>query len=106
MATGPLHRYRSCARKLKSFASSGSSSSQHRGKLNLAKLLCARDGDKKPTVLKDYLAKDASGADPLKFVKDEFEAFPECGIMAHGLLHLRFSNRVDDPLTRKNCYSG
>ena len=34
-------------------------------------------------------AEDAAGADPPQFVKDEFDAFLECGILAHGFLRLR-----------------
>jgi hypothetical protein len=31
----------------------------------------------------------ATGADLPQFVKDEFDAFLECGILAHGFLRLR-----------------
>ena len=34
-------------------------------------------------------AEDAAGADSPPFVKDEFDAFLECGILAHGFLRLR-----------------
>ncbi len=34
-------------------------------------------------------AEDAAGADLPQFVKDEFDAFLECGILAHGFLRLR-----------------
>ena len=34
-------------------------------------------------------AEDAAGADPPQFVKDEFDAFLECGILVHGFLRLR-----------------
>jgi hypothetical protein len=34
----------------------------------------------------------AAGADPPQFVKDEFDAFLECGILAHGFLSLRCGN--------------
>ena len=34
-------------------------------------------------------AEDAAGADLPQFVKDEFDAFFECGILAHGFLRLR-----------------
>ena len=34
-------------------------------------------------------AEDAVGADLPQFVKDEFDAFLECGILAHGFLRLR-----------------
>ena len=32
---------------------------------------------------------DAAGADLPQFIKDEFDAFLECGILAHGFLRLR-----------------
>jgi hypothetical protein len=34
-------------------------------------------------------AEDAAGADLPQFVKDEFDACLECGILAHGFLRLR-----------------
>ncbi len=34
-------------------------------------------------------AEDAAGADLPQFVRDEFDAFLECGILAHGFLRLR-----------------
>ncbi|MBP6252012.1 MAG: transposase zinc-binding domain-containing protein, partial [Rubrivivax sp.] len=34
-------------------------------------------------------AEDAAGAEQPQFVKDEFDAFLECGILAHGFLRLR-----------------
>ena len=33
-------------------------------------------------------AEDAAGADLPRVVKDEFDAFLECGILAHGFLRL------------------
>ena len=38
-------------------------------------------------------AEDAAGADLPQFVKDEFDAFLECGILAHGFLRLRRQRR-------------
>ena len=37
-------------------------------------------------------AESAAGADPAQFVKDEFDAFLECGILAHGFLRLCCGN--------------
>ena len=34
-------------------------------------------------------AEAAAGADLAQFVKDEFDAFLECGILAHGFVRLR-----------------
>ena len=38
---------------------------------------------------------DAAGADLPQFVKDEFEPFLACGILAHGFLRLRCGNCGD-----------
>ena len=38
----------------------------------------------------------AAGADLPQFVKDEFDAFLECGILAHGFLRLRCGGRGRD----------
>ena len=35
------------------------------------------------------VTEDAAGANLPQFVKDEFDAFLECGILAHGLSQLR-----------------
>jgi hypothetical protein len=43
-------------------------------------------------------AEDAAGADLPQFVKDEFDAYLECGILAHGVLRLRFGDRGHDKL--------
>ena len=42
---------------------------------------------------------DAAGADLPQFVKNEFDAFLECGILAHGFLRLRW-NLTGMPVTR------
>ena len=38
-----------------------------------------------------------------QFVKDEFEAFLECGILAHGFLRLRCGACAQDPLVAFSC---
>jgi Transposase zinc-binding domain len=38
-----------------------------------------------------------------KFVKDEFEAFLECGILAHGFLRLRCADCAHDRLVAFSC---
>jgi hypothetical protein len=43
-------------------------------------------------------AEDVTGADLLQFVKDEFDAFLECGILAHGFPRLRCDDRGNDKL--------
>ncbi len=43
-------------------------------------------------------AEDAAGADLPQFVKDEFDAFLECGILAHGFLRLRCGDCGHDKL--------
>ena len=43
-------------------------------------------------------AEAAAGADLPQFVKDEFDAFVECGILAHGLLRLRCGDCGHDKL--------
>ena len=42
----------------------------------------------------------ATGADLAQFVKDEFDAFLECGILAHGFLRLRCGH---DKLVAFSC---
>jgi len=48
-------------------------------------------------------AEAAAGADLPQFVKDEFDAFLECGILAHGLLRLRCGERGHDQLVAFSC---
>jgi hypothetical protein len=48
-------------------------------------------------------AKDAAGADLPQFVKDEFDAFLECGILAHGFLRLRCGECGHDRLLAFSC---
>jgi len=48
-------------------------------------------------------AEDAAGADLPQFVKDEFEAFLECGILAHGFLRLRCGDCGHDELVALSC---
>jgi len=38
----------------------------------------------------------STGAELPRFIKDEFEAFPECGILAHGFLRLRLRLRCGE----------
>ena len=48
-------------------------------------------------------AEDAAGADLPQFIKDEFDAFLECGILAHGFLRLRCSEFGYDTLLAFSC---
>jgi len=48
-------------------------------------------------------AKSAVGADLPQFVKDEVDAFLECGILAHGFLRLRCGNCGHDKLVAFSC---
>jgi len=48
-------------------------------------------------------AQDAAGADLPQFVKDEFDAFLECGILAHGFLRLRCGDCGHDKLLAFSC---
>lgn len=48
-------------------------------------------------------AEAAAGADLPQFVKDEFEAFLECGILAHGFLRLRCGDCGHDKLVAFSC---
>jgi hypothetical protein len=45
----------------------------------------------------------ATGADLPQFVKDEFDAFLECDILAHGFLRLRCSDCGDDKRVAFSC---
>ena len=45
----------------------------------------------------------ATGADLPQFVKDEFDAFLECGILAHGFLRLRCGDCGYDKLVAFSC---
>jgi hypothetical protein len=38
-----------------------------------------------------------------RFIKDAFDAFPECGILAHGFLRLRCGERGHDALLALSC---
>ena len=48
-------------------------------------------------------AEDAAGADLPQFVKDEFDAFLECGILANGFLRLRCGDCGHDKLVAFSC---
>ena len=48
-------------------------------------------------------AEDAAGAHLPQFVKDEFDAFLECGILAHGFLRLRCGDCGHDKLVAFSC---
>jgi len=48
-------------------------------------------------------AESAVGADLPQFVKDEFDAFLECGILAHGFLRLRCGDCSHDTLVAFSC---
>ena len=48
-------------------------------------------------------AEAAVGADLPQFVKDEFEAFLECGILAHGFLRLRCGGCGHEKLVAFSC---
>lgn len=45
----------------------------------------------------------AGGADLPQFVKDEFDAFLDCGILAHGFLRLHCGDRGHDKLVAFSC---
>ena len=45
----------------------------------------------------------ATGADLPQFVKDEFDAFLKCGILAHGFLRLRCGDCGHDKLVAFSC---
>ena len=48
-------------------------------------------------------AEAAAGADLPQFVKDEFDAFLECGILAHGFVRLRCGDCGHDKLVAFSC---
>ena len=48
-------------------------------------------------------AEDAAGADLPRFVKDEFDAFRDCDILAHGFLRLRCDDCGRDMLVAFSC---
>ena len=48
-------------------------------------------------------AEAAAGADLTQFVKDEFDAFLECGILAHGFLRLPCGDCGHDKLVALSC---
>ena len=48
-------------------------------------------------------AEDAAGADLPQFVREEFDAFLECGILAHGFLRLRCGDCGHDKLLAFSC---
>jgi Transposase zinc-binding domain len=48
-------------------------------------------------------AEAEAGADMPQFVKDEFDAFLECGILAHGFLRLRRGDCGHDKLVDFSC---
>jgi len=45
----------------------------------------------------------STGAELPRFVKDEFDAFLECGILAHGFLRLRCGDCGHDKLLAFSC---
>jgi len=45
----------------------------------------------------------ATGAGLPQFIKDEFDAFLECGILAHGFLRLLCANCGHDKLVALSC---
>ena len=45
----------------------------------------------------------ATGTGLARFIKDEFEAFLECGILAHGFLRLRCADCSHDKLVAFSC---
>ena len=49
------------------------------------------------------LAEDAAGADLAQFVKDEFDAFLKCGILARGFVRLRCGDYCHDKLVAFSC---
>ena len=48
-------------------------------------------------------AEDAAGADLPRFVKDEFDAVLECGMLTHGFLRLRCGECGHDKLVAFSC---
>ena len=48
-------------------------------------------------------AENAVGADLPQFVKNEFDAFLDCGILAHGFLRLRCGDYGRDKLVAFSC---
>ena len=50
-----------------------------------------------------FFAQAEAGADLPKFVKDELDAFLECGILAHGFLRLRCGDCGHDKLVAFSC---
>ena len=48
-------------------------------------------------------AEEATGASLPQFIKDEFDAFLECGILAHGFLRLRCADCGHDKLVAFSC---
>ena len=46
---------------------------------------------------------EATGASLPQFVRDEFDAFLECGILAHGFLRLRCADCGHDKLVAFSC---
>lgn len=46
---------------------------------------------------------EATGASLPQFVKDEFDAFLECGILAPGFVRLRCADRGHDKLEAFSC---
>jgi hypothetical protein len=45
----------------------------------------------------------STGAELLRFIKDEFDAFQECGILAHGFLWLRCGECGHDKVLALSC---
>jgi Transposase zinc-binding domain len=48
-------------------------------------------------------AQDATGSSLPRYVKDEFDAFLECGILAHGFLRLHCGGCKQDQLLAFSC---
>ncbi len=50
-----------------------------------------------------FFAQAGAGAGLPQFVKDEFDAFHKCGILAHGFLQLRCGDCGHDKLVAFSC---
>ena len=50
-----------------------------------------------------FFAQAEAGADLPQFIKDEFNAFLECGILAYGFLRLRCGDCGHDKLVAFSC---
>ena len=96
-----------------SFATSGSSSNEHRCKLETAKLLQARDDDRKSIFFNDGSAEDAAGADLSQTTQGRVRHLPSMwhlgfppsalGPRPSAPLHLRCGDCGHDKLVAFNC---